>query len=48
MAAADLLVSKPGGLTTSEALARGLAIAVVMKAFVAYATPSPNAATARP
>jgi processive 1,2-diacylglycerol beta-glucosyltransferase len=29
MAAADLVVTKPGGLTTSEALARGCAIAVV-------------------
>ena len=29
MAAADLVVTKPGGLTTSEALARGAAIAVV-------------------
>jgi processive 1,2-diacylglycerol beta-glucosyltransferase len=29
MAAADLLVTKPGGLTTSEALACGVAIAVV-------------------
>jgi len=29
MAAADLLVGKPGGLTTSEALARGVALAVV-------------------
>jgi len=29
MAAADLVVSKPGGLTTSEALARGAAMAVV-------------------
>jgi processive 1,2-diacylglycerol beta-glucosyltransferase len=29
MAAADLIVSKPGGLTTSEALARGLAMVVV-------------------
>ena len=29
MAAADLLVSKPGGLTTSEALARGLPLAIV-------------------
>jgi processive 1,2-diacylglycerol beta-glucosyltransferase len=29
LAAADLVVSKPGGLTTSEALARGAAIAVV-------------------
>lgn len=29
MAAADLLVSKPGGLTTSEALARGLAMIVI-------------------
>jgi processive 1,2-diacylglycerol beta-glucosyltransferase len=29
MAAADLLVSKPGGLTTSETLARGLPMAVV-------------------
>jgi processive 1,2-diacylglycerol beta-glucosyltransferase len=29
MAAADLLVGKPGGLTTSEALARGLALVVV-------------------
>jgi len=28
-AVADLLVSKPGGLTTSEALARGLAMAIV-------------------
>jgi processive 1,2-diacylglycerol beta-glucosyltransferase len=28
-AAADLLVSKPGGLTTSEALARGLPLAIV-------------------
>ena len=29
MAAADLVMSKPGGLTTSEALARGAAMAVV-------------------
>ncbi len=29
MAAADLLVGKPGGLTTSEALARGLALVIV-------------------
>jgi len=29
MAAADVVVTKPGGLTTSEALARGAAIAVV-------------------
>ena len=29
MAAADLVVSKPGGLTTSEALARGAAMAIV-------------------
>ncbi len=29
MAAADLVVSKPGGLTTSEALARGTPMAVV-------------------
>lgn len=29
MAAADLLVSKPGGLTTSEALARGLPLCIV-------------------
>jgi processive 1,2-diacylglycerol beta-glucosyltransferase len=29
MAAADLIVSKPGGLTTSEALARGVAMAIV-------------------
>jgi processive 1,2-diacylglycerol beta-glucosyltransferase len=29
MAAADLLVSKPGGLTTSEALARGTPMVVV-------------------
>jgi processive 1,2-diacylglycerol beta-glucosyltransferase len=29
MAAADAIVSKPGGLTTSEALARGLAMVVV-------------------
>ena len=29
MAAADLVVSKPGGLTTSEALARGAAMVVV-------------------
>jgi processive 1,2-diacylglycerol beta-glucosyltransferase len=29
MAAADLLVSKPGGLTTSEALARGVVMVVV-------------------
>jgi len=29
MAAADLMVGKPGGLTTSEALARGLPLAVV-------------------
>ena len=29
MAAADLLVSKPGGLTTSEALARGTPMAIV-------------------
>lgn len=29
MAAADLLVGKPGGLTTSEAMARGLPLAVV-------------------
>ncbi len=29
MAAADLVVSKPGGLTTSEALARGLAMVIV-------------------
>ena len=29
MSAADLLVGKPGGLTTSEALAKGLAIVVV-------------------
>jgi processive 1,2-diacylglycerol beta-glucosyltransferase len=29
MAAADVVVSKPGGLTTSEALARGAAMAVV-------------------
>jgi processive 1,2-diacylglycerol beta-glucosyltransferase len=29
MAAADLLVSKPGGLTTSEALARGVGMVVV-------------------
>jgi processive 1,2-diacylglycerol beta-glucosyltransferase len=29
MAAADLIVSKPGGLTTSEALARGVPLAVV-------------------
>jgi processive 1,2-diacylglycerol beta-glucosyltransferase len=29
MAAADLVVSKPGGLTTSEVLARGAAMAIV-------------------
>jgi len=29
MAAADLLVGKPGGLTTSEALARGLPMVIV-------------------
>lgn len=29
MAAADLLLGKPGGLTTSEALARGLALCIV-------------------
>lgn len=29
MAAADLVVSKPGGLTTSEALARGLAMVIL-------------------
>ena len=29
MAAADLLVGKPGGLTTSEALAQGLALVVI-------------------
>ena len=29
MAAADVLVGKPGGLTTSEALARGLAFVIV-------------------
>jgi processive 1,2-diacylglycerol beta-glucosyltransferase len=29
MAAADLLVGKPGGLTSSEALARGLALVIV-------------------
>ncbi len=29
MAAADLIVGKPGGLTTSEALARGLVFVVV-------------------
>ena len=29
MAAADLVVSKPGGLTTSEALARGGAMVIV-------------------
>jgi processive 1,2-diacylglycerol beta-glucosyltransferase len=29
MAVADLVVSKPGGLTTSEALARGTAMAIV-------------------
>jgi processive 1,2-diacylglycerol beta-glucosyltransferase len=29
MAVADLVVSKPGGLTTSEALARGAAMVVV-------------------
>jgi processive 1,2-diacylglycerol beta-glucosyltransferase len=29
MAAADLLIGKPGGLTTSEALARGLPLVVV-------------------
>jgi processive 1,2-diacylglycerol beta-glucosyltransferase len=29
MAAADVVVSKPGGLTTSESLARGLAMVVV-------------------
>ena len=29
MAASDLLVGKPGGLTTSEALARGLALVIV-------------------
>ncbi|MGH9822379.1 MAG: glycosyltransferase, partial [Blastocatellia bacterium] len=29
MAASDLLVGKPGGLTTSEALARGLAFVIV-------------------
>jgi processive 1,2-diacylglycerol beta-glucosyltransferase len=29
MAAADVIVSKPGGLTTSEALARGLAMVIV-------------------
>jgi processive 1,2-diacylglycerol beta-glucosyltransferase len=29
LAAADLLISKPGGLTTSEALARGLAMVIV-------------------
>jgi len=29
MAAADIVITKPGGLTTSEALARGCAIAVV-------------------
>jgi len=29
MAAADVIVSKPGGLTTSEALARGAAMAIV-------------------
>jgi processive 1,2-diacylglycerol beta-glucosyltransferase len=29
MACADLIVSKPGGLTTSEALARGVPMAIV-------------------
>jgi UDP-N-acetylglucosamine:LPS N-acetylglucosamine transferase len=29
MAAADLLVGKPGGLASSEALARGLALVIV-------------------
>jgi processive 1,2-diacylglycerol beta-glucosyltransferase len=29
MACADLVVSKPGGLTTSECLARGVAMAIV-------------------
>ena len=29
MAAADVVVSKPGGLTTSEVLARGAAMAIV-------------------
>ena len=29
MAASDLLVGKPGGLTSSEALARGLALVIV-------------------
>src|SRR5206468_10601077 len=29
MAAADLLVGKPGGLTTSEALAKGLVLVIV-------------------
>ena len=29
MAAADLLISKPGGMTTSEAMARGLPMCVV-------------------
>src|SRR3954469_15889434 len=29
MAAADILISKPGGLTTSEAMARGLPMCVV-------------------
>jgi processive 1,2-diacylglycerol beta-glucosyltransferase len=29
MAAADILVGKPGGLTTSEALARGLVMVIV-------------------
>jgi processive 1,2-diacylglycerol beta-glucosyltransferase len=29
MAGADLLVGKPGGLTSSEALARGLALVIV-------------------
>ena len=29
MAAADLVVSKPGGLTTSETLARGAAMVIV-------------------
>ena len=29
MAAGDLLVGKPGGLTSSEALARGLVLTIV-------------------
>lgn len=29
LAAADLLLGKPGGLTSSEALARGLALVIV-------------------